>query len=192
MWTEVADGGAILFAPDFLSETEADQLFAKLVVDAAWRQERSIWGHMAPRLTAYYADPSVDYRYSGVTHEGVGWPENLTWVKDRIEKQVEESFNSVLLNLYRDGDDSMGFHADDEKELGENPTVPSLSLGATRSFVLRHKKSKQKLTYQLTHGSLLVMAGSLQHFWKHAIPKTKAKVGQRINLTFRKVRTDGG
>jgi alkylated DNA repair dioxygenase AlkB len=105
-----------------------------------------------------------------------------------VEQAADHSFNSMLLNYYRHGRDSIGFHADDEPELGTNPLIASLSLGATRTFILRHNRTAEKRTYDLTHGSLLIMSGTLQHFWKHSVPKTTAAVGERINLTFRRTR----
>src|SRR6185436_13584015 len=127
--------------------------------DADWRQFRNqLWAF--PRLTAFVADAGVVYRYSGVEHAGDGWPPTLLDVRRRVEQCSAAMFNGVLLNLYRDGNDSMGRHADAERELGPNPVVASLSLGAVRSFVLRHKTSKEKRALDLAHGSLLVMGGT--------------------------------
>ena len=127
----------------------------------------------------------MEYRYSGVTHRGDGWPDELLAVRQKVEHAAGAEFNSLLLNFYRDGRDSIGFHADDEKELGKNPVVASISLGAVRKFVLKHVRSKETLTFHLAHGSLLVMAGTCQHHWHHGVPKTTQEVGERINLTFR-------
>jgi alkylated DNA repair dioxygenase AlkB len=183
----VADGGTIYFADAFLSAAEADRLFAALQAEVPWKQERTIFGHLTPRLTAWVADAGVVYRYSGITHEGSGWSDALLDVRRRVEHAAETHFNSVLLNRFRDGNDSMGYHADDEPELGTNPVIASLSLGSARTFVLRHEATGEKRTYELGHGSLLIMGGALQHHWKHAVPKTKAAVGERINLTFRQI-----
>src|SRR5262249_4942967 len=142
--------------------------------------------HPFPRLTAWYADPGIRYTYSGVTHQPLAWPDFVLPVKAKIEQGASQPFNSLLLNYYRSGKDSIGFHADDEPELGTNPLIASLALGATRSFILKHNQTREKVTIDLTHGSLLIMAGTCQHFWKHGIPKTETEVGERINLTFRK------
>jgi hypothetical protein len=182
---EVEDGGLLIYLPDFFAPAEADALFASLRHNIAWGQEQGRFGRPFPRLTALYADAGLTYTYSGVTYPSLVWTQELNAVRRRVERAAEAPFNSVLLNRYRGGDDSIGPHADDEPELGVNPIVPSISLGAQRRFVLRHKKSRRKLEYDLTHGSLLIMAGTLQHFWLHSLPKTAAPVGERINLTFR-------
>src|SRR5262249_25374511 len=114
----------------------------------------------------------------------------LVPIRRRVEEAAQAPFNSLLLNFYRDGSDSIGWHSDAEPELGLNPIVPSISLGSSRRFILRHKKKKQRLTFDLGHGSLLIMAGTTQHHWLHAVPKTTDAVGQRINLTFRNILTD--
>lgn len=187
---DIADGGVLIFHSHFLTQREADELFATLKESTPWKQEVGSFGRLFPRLTAYYADPGVSYTYSGVTHPASTWPDCLVEIRQRIEEAAGAPLNSLLLNYYRTGDDSMGFHSDDEPELGENPIVPSLSLGATRRFVLRHMHTRERFTYDLTHGSLLVMAGTTQHHWQHTIPKTKKPVGEHINLTFRNIRMD--
>src|SRR5262245_54246117 len=181
---ELRDGGSLYYDPSFLSPEAADALFATLRHGVPWKQERGRFGPQ-PRLTAFYADDGVTYRYSGVTHTGFPWTPELLEVKRRIEAVSQSAFNSLLLNFYRDGQDSMGFHADDERELGEDPVVGSVSLGGVRKFVIKHRTSKESLSYQLAHGSLLVMGGSCQRFWVHAVPKTETPVAERINLTFR-------
>jgi alkylated DNA repair dioxygenase AlkB len=183
----LADGGTLLYDPHFLSPEEADELFATLKARTAWRQERSAFGHPFPRLTAYHADPGVTYAYSGVEHESVPWPDYLAEVRRRIEEVAGAAFNSLLLNYYRGGQDSVGWHADDEPELGPDPVVPSVSLGGVRRFVLRHNRTREKREFDLGHGSLLLMGGTCQRFWKHAVPKTSAPVAERINLTFRNI-----
>jgi alkylated DNA repair dioxygenase AlkB len=120
-----------------------------------------------------------------VTHAGRGWTSPLLDVRRRVEQVTTAPFNGVLLNLYRDGNDSMGRHADAEAELGSNPVVASVSLGAVRPFRLRHTASRETRTLALAHGSLLAMGGTLQHHWVHELPKTALPVGERINLTFR-------
>jgi alkylated DNA repair dioxygenase AlkB len=182
--TEIRDGGILLYDSAFYARPDADALFAWLRSHIAWRQEKSR-GRPFPRLTAFVAEAGMEYRYSGVTHRGEGWPDELLAVKQKVEQAAEAQFNSLLLNRYRDGRDSIGFHADDEKELGRNPIVASISLGAVRKFVLKHVQSGETLSFQLAHGSLLVMAGTCQHHWHHGVPKTAEDVGERINLTFR-------
>jgi alkylated DNA repair dioxygenase AlkB len=182
---ELRDGGWLRYWEHFLAVSEADRLLEALRGDVPWEQFRNrLWTF--PRLTAFIGDAGVVYRYSGVKHAGCGWPPNLLELRHRIEQLTATTFNGLLLNLYRDGNDSMGRHADAEAELGPNPLVASVSLGAVRSFVLRHKASKEKRTLDLAHGSLLVMGGSLQHHWMHELPKTTQQVGERINLTFRR------
>jgi alkylated DNA repair dioxygenase AlkB len=184
---DIADGGVLLYHPHFLSPLEADRLFAQLEVLTAWKQETASFGRPFPRLTAYYADPGVAYTYSGVTHPASDWPDHLIDLRQRIQEAALAPFNSLLLNYYRDGNDSIGYHTDAEPELGRDPIVPSLSLGGVRQFVLQHMRTRERITYDLTHGSLLVMAGTTQHHWRHAVPKTKKPVNKRINLTFRNI-----
>jgi alkylated DNA repair dioxygenase AlkB len=184
---DIADGGVLLYDAQFLARDEADALFADLKLSTSWKQEVASFGRRFPRLTAYHADPGVSYRYSGVAHPAAPWPDFLAPIRRRVEEAAQAPFNSLLLNFYRDGSDSIGYHSDAEPELGLNPIVPSLSLGSTRRFVLRHMRTKERLTFDLAHGSLLVMAGTTQHHWRHAVPKTTAAVGERINLTFRNI-----
>jgi alkylated DNA repair dioxygenase AlkB len=179
------DGGWIRYWKNFLSAPKADRLFATLRRDVPWQQFRNgLWTF--PRLTAFVADAGVVYRYSGVKHAGAGWTPALLEVRRRVEQVCETTFNGVLLNLYRDGNDSMGRHADAEAVLGPNPLVASVSIGAVRTFLLRHNATKEKRTLELAHGSLLLMGGTLQHYWRHEVPKTNQQIGERINLTFRR------
>lgn len=185
----IRDGGVLWYAPAFLPPAEADALFARLRDSVPWEQSGRP-GRPFPRLTAWYADPGLSYSYSGVTHHAVPWTPELLAVKARAEAVAGTTWNSLLLNLYRDGRDSIGFHADDEPELGINPVIGSISLGAERRFVLKHPASGEKREFALPHGSLLVMSGASQHHWRHGVPKTRKPVGPRINLTFRLVRVD--
>ncbi|NQY07587.1 MAG: alpha-ketoglutarate-dependent dioxygenase AlkB, partial [Flavobacteriaceae bacterium] len=133
---------------------------------------------------ALYGNKS--YSYSNITMHPIPFTETLLEIKSKVEEIVEQEFNVCLLNLYRNGNDSNGWHSDNEQSLGKNPTIASISLGATRKFNLKHNDLKdEKLSFDLTHNSLFVMRGETQHFWKHQIPKTKKKVSERINLTFR-------
>jgi len=183
---ELRDGGSLLYAPAFLPAAEADALFALLRDTVPWNQEGRP-PRMFPRLTAWYANPGVTYSYSGVTHQAVPWTAELLDVKHRAETAAGATWNSLLLNFYRHGKDSIGFHADDEAELGTNPVIGSISLGAERRFVMKHVASGEKLEFTLPHGSLLVMGGTSQHHWRHGVPKTQKPVGPRINLTFRRI-----
>ena len=180
------DGGELLYDEAFFPPAEADALFARLLSAVPWKQEGRR-PRMFPRLTAWYADPGRSYAYSGVTHQAATWTPELLAVKARVEAAAGTTWNSLLLNLYRDGRDSIGFHADDEPELGANPVVGSVSLGAARRFVLKHPASGERLAFDLPHGSLLVMSGTCQHHYVHGVPKTAKPVGPRINLTFRQI-----
>ena len=141
-----------------------------------------------PRLTDWYGDPKRTYSFSGLTLQPNEWTSELQEIKDQVESKVDARFNSVLLNRYRDGNDSISWHQDDEKDLGENPIIASVNFGETRRFQLRHIQTREKLTIELSHGSLLVMLGKLNHYRQHQVPKTKKTVGERINLTFRNIK----
>lgn len=174
---------------------DVDELFAELRAGVDWREERiSLFGkrYLQPRLLAWYGDPDARYRYSGVLHEPQPWLPRLADLRDRLQRITGATFNSVLANLYRDHRDSMGLHADDERELGERPVIASLSLGEERVFRLKHRHDKgiKPLRIALTSGSLLVMRGDTQRNWKHEIPKQSRPCGPRINLTFRFVLPD--
>lgn len=180
------DGSVILFS-DFL---ECD--FHSLRQAINWKQQPiKMFGKsvMQPRLTAWYGDEGTEYSYSGLMNYPLSWNTQLLEIKKQVEELSGCKFNSVLLNLYRDGQDSMGWHQDNEIELGLNPTIASVSFGATRQFQMRHKfdKSIPKLDIGLQDGSILIMSGETQKYWQHKIPKTKKFVGERINLTFRTV-----
>lgn len=175
--------------PQALPQEEADAWFSTLRSGIDWRQEDIlIFGERrrVPRLVAWHGDPGTTYTYSGTTHEPLPWTLELQAIRAGVEALSGYGYNSVLLNRYRDGRDGMGWHADDEPELGLNPVIASVSLGATRRFCLRHRRHKDlKLDLLLPHGSLLCMGGATQHHWVHALPKTRRPVGERINLTFR-------
>lgn len=182
---KLTDGGNITYIEDFYYKELADKLFEVLLNKTPWKQEKTFYGNNFPRLTAYYADDGVKYAYSGALHDSLPWPSYLLAVKNKLGK--EWVFNSLLLNYYRDGKDSIGWYADDEKELGENPIIASISLGAERPFKIRHNKSREQKEYLLKHGSLLVMSGTMQHHWQHSVAKTAKPIGPRINLTFRNI-----
>lgn len=188
---DLADA-AVSYDPAFLPRKEADQLLDVLTDELAWEQKFiTMFGKqlLQPRLVAWYGDTGISYTYSGLTLAALPWTNALQALKNKLEDTLEVSFNSVLCNLYRAGKDSMGWHADDEPELGKNPCIASISLGEERSFHLKHKFRKELPTHKLVlgHGSLLVMAGSTQACWKHQLPKSKRKMQKRINLTFRRI-----
>jgi alkylated DNA repair dioxygenase AlkB len=183
---DILDGGTIFYHEAFYAKAKADALWKRIRAETPWTQERSRMGPF-PRLTAWYADTGLTYSYSGVTHQAIEWTPTLMEVRREVEAAAETPFNSLLLNFYRDGQDSIGYHTDAEPELGVNPVIASISLGAVRQFVLKHIRTGTKLKYDLAPGSLLVMGGTCQHHWVHGVPKTKAVVGPRINLTFRNI-----
>lgn len=179
----------VIFYPKFFSCEESDALFTELQNNINWKQEQiKFYGKMIdlPRLTAWYGDKGKSYTYSGITVEPEEWIQTLLKIKSEIEPVSGVRFNSVLLNLYRGGRDSVSWHSDDEPELGQNPVIGSVSFGETRSFQFKHKhKSELREEIDLTHGSFLLMQGPTQHFWQHQVPKTTKSIGPRINLTFR-------
>lgn len=187
----IIENGEYLFYPDFFSKSESDMYLQKLKTDIEWKQESmNMYGKQVafPRLTAWYGDNDKPYSFSGITLMPKIWTKELIGIKERIELLSKVRFNSVLLNLYRNGNDSISWHTDAEKELGTNPIIASVNFGATRKFQLRHVKTKEKLEIELTHGSILIMQGELQHFWQHQVPKTSQNVSERINLTFRVIK----
>jgi alkylated DNA repair dioxygenase AlkB len=179
----------IEYYPNFFESNRANELFEKLKNEIPWQQDDiTVFGktYSQPRLTALFGNEGKPYAYSNIVMQPNPWNPLLQLIKDEIEEVSKANFTTVLLNLYRDGKDSNGWHADNEKELGQNPVIASLSLGAERSFHLRHNTIKeQKIKINLEHGSLLLMKGETQHFWKHQIPKTAKIIEPRINLTFR-------
>ena len=179
----------IRYWPDAFDREEAAGLCARLRTGIDWRQEDVlIFGvrRPVPRLVAWHGDPGATYTYSGTPHVPEPWTPELERVRDRVHTLTGRSFNAVLLNLYRDGRDGMGWHADDEPELGRDPAIASVSFGAPRRFCLRHRRRKySRLDVPLGSGSLLLMSGATQHHWLHAVPKTAQAVGERVNLTFR-------
>lgn len=180
--------GDIIHIPNFFDKEQSDHYFNLLLEAINWKQEViNMYGKKLPfpRLTAWYGDRDKLYTFSGITLQPNTWTSALLEIKHKVETNVDVTFNSVLLNRYRHGNDSISWHADDEKELGKNPEIASVNFGATRVFQLRHIETKEKISIELSHGSLLIMLGELQHFWQHQSPKTKKVVGERINLTFR-------
>jgi alkylated DNA repair dioxygenase AlkB len=169
-----------------------DRILRELIEQTPWRTEViNLWGkeYQQPRLTAWFGDPGARYTYSGLSLEPLPWTELLADLRSRVEALTEASFNSVLLNYYRDQRDSMGMHSDDEPELGRNPTIASVSLGEQRTLLLKHKSRKdlKPVRLPLDPGSLLLMKGATQHHWKHGINKVTQLCGARVNLTFRRI-----
>ena len=183
--------GEYIFIKNFFNKQESDSFFKLLEQNILWKQESmKMYGKEVkfPRLTAWYGDNTKQYTFSGITLQPNPWNEELTAIKQRIEKVAKVDFNSVLLNMYRSGKDSISWHTDAEPELGKNPVIASVTFGETRNFQLRHKETKEKIDIELTDGSLLVMQGELQHYWQHQIPKTSKEKSVRINLTFRVIK----
>lgn len=179
----------IKYFPYFLNADKADTIFNKLYENVPWQQDDiKVFGktYAQPRLTALYGNNGQPYSYSNITMQPHPFSLELKDLLRNVEVLSGIKFTTCLLNLYRDGKDSNGWHADDEKELGKNPPIASISLGHPRYFHLKHKTRKElKHKILLEHGSLLLMTGPTQHFWKHQIPKTAKPIGERINLTFR-------
>ncbi|MEM1112978.1 MAG: alpha-ketoglutarate-dependent dioxygenase AlkB [Pseudomonadota bacterium] len=179
---------------DFYAQIGLDDkdLLQRLIGEIPWRQEDiTVFGktYPQPRLLAWYGDPEASYTYSGILHEPLPWTDLLLEIREAVHAVCATTFNSVLLNYYRDGRDSMGMHADDESELGPEPVIASLSLGEERTLRFRHKRRKTEpgLDLPLPSGSLLVMRGTTQQHWKHGINKLRRPCGPRVNLTFRQV-----
>lgn len=187
----ILKNGEFLHIPNFFDKLISDKYFQILLESIKWKQEKmNMYGKEIPfpRLTAWYGDSDKPYSFSGITLKPLSWTSELMEIKEQIETKTQVIFNSVLLNRYRNGNDSISWHTDAEKELGRNPVIASVNFGATREFQLKHMKTDEKISFELSHGSLLIMEGELQHYWKHQIPKTKKIVGERINLTFRVIK----
>lgn len=182
----------VIYYPHVFSFDKSNELLPLLQKGILWQQDDiTLFGktQAQPRLTALYGNEGKPYSYSGIVMTPYPWNALLTYIREEVEEICGTHFTTVLLNQYRDGKDSNGWHADDEKELGRNPIIASVSFGAERFFHLRHNTDPdQKLKILLEHGSLLLMKGTTQHFWKHQIPKTAKPVGTRINLTFRSIK----
>ena len=184
----------IEYFPEFFSREKSLNFLPQLLDTIKWKQNTiKMYGNEnpVPRLEAWYGDPGKSYAYSGIRMEPSTWTDELNEIKRSIESEVAISFNSVLINYYRDGQDRVAWHSDDEKELGKNPVIGSVSFGAERTFKLRHKQYKEnnlKQSIVLKNGSFLLMKGATQHHWVHEIPRTAKPIGPRINLTFRVIK----
>jgi alkylated DNA repair dioxygenase AlkB len=193
VYVPLALGAWLELEPDWLAPPDADALLAALLAELTWEQrEVVVYGKrlMQPRLIAWGGERP--YRYSGQTLEPRALTPHLLPVLEAVHVRTHVPFNHVLVNRYRDGMDSMGFHADDEAELGENPLVATVSLGATRRFVLRPRRGRdtEPLAHELAHGSLLIMGGTCQRQYHHGIPRQPAVRQERVSLTFRWLRAD--
>ena len=187
----IADG-ELSYLEQLALPKPTSEILTQLMDETPWRADPiKVWGkvYMQPRLMAWYGDTGKSYMYSGRLYEPYAWTPLLLALKDCVEQICNHTFNSVLLNYYRDCHDSMGFHSDNEPELGRNPVIASLSLGETRTFVLKHKSNKalKPVRIKLNDGSLLLMGGQLQTYWQHGVPKVATPCGPRINLTFRTI-----
>lgn len=186
----IIDGQVFLY-PGFIETARADGYFQKLFSKIQWQSETiKMYGKQiqVPRLVAWYGDKGMNYRYSNIDHEPLPWTDELSEIKQYVESASGHMFNSVLLNLYRNGSDSVAWHADDEPELGNEPVIASVSLGAERQFQFKKKSHpEEKIKLLLPHGSLLLMSGKSQIDWLHQLPKMRAIVKPRINLTFRQI-----
>lgn len=184
------EGGHLVYISNFLTAEEAAFYYDHFLNNIKWQSDViKFFGkvHVIPRLQAWYGDKGAKYSYSNIDLEPLPWTKDLLALKQAMRSHSSENFNSVLLNLYRTGKDSNGWHSDDEKELGVEPEIASITLGQERIFHLKHKKLPLKKSLLLKHGSLLIMKGETQRNWKHQIPKTAKAVAPRINLTFRRI-----
>ncbi len=188
---DLPDGEGMLYRRAF-PEMDCGRLFDVLRRETPWRQPIiTLYGRAiaSPRLSAWHGDPDAVYSYSGLRLEPAPWTPTLRIVQKRVEMLAPSRFNSVLLNLYRDGQDSMGWHSDDEPELGRDPVIASVSFGTARRFLMQHKKRRLRVELRLEDGDVLVLGGATQHYWRHHVPKTRQPTGARINLTFRMILT---
>ena len=182
--------GEVIYYGKIMTQQEADLCFLGLMHDIEWKNDEvKIFGKpiITKRKVAWYADGGVSYTYSNTTKSGLNWTKELLKLKTLVEEITKESYNSCLLNLYHDGDEGMGWHSDDEKSIVKHSAIASVSFGAERKFVLKHKVTAETVSQNLTDGSLLLMKGETQTYWLHALTKTKKVKSPRINLTFRKM-----
>jgi alkylated DNA repair dioxygenase AlkB len=186
---QLPDDLTVEYVPDFVSEGERSTLFRSIREGIPWQQDHlKMFGktHPVPRLHQWFADDGLVYRWSGLRMVPVPWPSALLALRQRLHQHTGLHFDTCLANLYRDGKDTVGWHADDEPELGPDPVIASVSLGATRDFVLRSKATGERVVFPLTAGSLLVMGGATQRLYEHSLPRRKRVHDPRINLTFRR------
>jgi len=184
--------GIALYYDKIIADDQVKQLYDALFNNIHWENERVImFGKeiITKRKVAFFSDPSISYRYASKTKIGLPWTSSLLTIKNRVESITKESYNACLLNLYHNGEESMGWHSDNEKEIITNSSIASLSLGASRKFSFKNKETKESVSIELANGSLLEMKGSVQTHWWHALVKSKKVTDGRINLTFRQMHT---
>jgi alkylated DNA repair dioxygenase AlkB len=184
--------GIAFYYEKIVKDEQLEQFYEALLNNIQWENERVImFGKeiITKRKVAFFSDPSISYRYASKTKIGMPWTSTLITIKNIVESITKESYNACLLNLYHNGEESMGWHSDNEKEIIANSSIASLSLGANRKFSFKHKVSKETVTIELENGSLLEMKGSVQTQWWHALIKSKKVTDARINLTFRQMHT---
>lgn len=187
--------GLVEYLPRVVSEQNSANLMNQLQTSLLWESDQlMMFGKKITtrRKVAWVGDPNCSYTYSGVKKSPQAWSSELLFIKAQVEELAQSKFNSCLLNFYHDGDDGMGWHSDDEKELDANSPIVSLSLGARRKFAFRHKENKTTIPLYLDNGSALIMRSPTQEFWQHALLKTKIVSTPRINLTFRKILLQNG
>jgi alkylated DNA repair dioxygenase AlkB len=180
--------GEVIYYRNFISQHEADLLFKNILTNISWQNDEVIiFGKriVTKRKTAWYGDEGFGYTYSKITRHALPWTEELLMIKKELEMKSGFKFNSCLLNLYHSGEEGMAWHSDDEITMSPKNPIASISFGAERKFVFKHKKTKENISINLQHGSLLLMKGATQKHWLHALPKTKKITQPRINLTFR-------
>jgi alkylated DNA repair dioxygenase AlkB len=183
--------GLVRYCPNWLTDEESNNLFQTLAHSIEWKHEEVVFfgkKHVLPRLVAWYGAQPFQYTYSGNTWNAQAWTDELQWLKDKLENETGEMFNSCLLNFYHNGSESMGWHSDNEKSLVQHAPIASISLGAARTFQFKHRTNKGKVAIELENGSLLLMEKETQDCWLHALPKRLKVTEPRINLTFRKMR----
>ncbi|WP_138434559.1 alpha-ketoglutarate-dependent dioxygenase AlkB family protein [Winogradskyella algicola] len=181
----------LIYVPEFFNSQESDNYYRIIKDETNWQHDDiTVFGktYKQPRLTALFGETNQTYSYSNITMHTEAFTKDLLDIKSKVEKFSDETFNTLLINLYRDGSDSNGWHADNEKELGKNPIIASVSFGEERPFHFKHRTIKdERHKIILEHGSLLLMKGEMQHYWLHQIAKTKRHIQPRINLTFRRL-----
>ncbi|MDX1652410.1 MAG: alpha-ketoglutarate-dependent dioxygenase AlkB [Brumimicrobium sp.] len=195
MIRQTVQNGWYIYCPDFFSQSEGESFLRYFLRELDWQQEDiRLFGKQVkiPRKEVMFGEEGVSYGYSGKRLATYSFDPKVAQIKSLISQRFGFSFNACLANLYRDGQDSNGWHSDDEKELGKNPVIASVSFGATRKFQLKHKETNERIDLLLSSGSVLIMGGEMQHFWKHQVPKTLKPVEARVNLTFRRVEGGNG
>ena len=189
-WVSI-NNGEYLHIPKFISKIEGNMHLKALLTDIEWKQDyKSMYGNEtnSPRLSAIYGDSDKPYSYNKEMVTPYPWTDTLLPIKQKIQSLVETEFNSVILNQFRNEDDSLSWHSDAGNDLGQNPTIVYITLGATRKFQFRHREKNGRIDLHLTHGSILITTGEMQHHWVHQVPKSKKKTSQCINLIFRTIK----